>query len=246
MKITISNIVLSVIILFLHINFSFSQSPKITYDKDTIKVDGNFYAIMKKKSAGALINDFSVCNYFGVELIYFRVRFRKVYDRAPKFSYGDNNTEAYHEINFINSRGKAVLLDYLTAKNAAKFVVENNLIKDNAVNPDAESRVMQIYYGKYPDENNSYSQYNNVTKITVSTVGNSSSNNDQPANNNTTNTKSKSPIILNGNQIMRDGSVIGKYRTDTNASNYSQQNLIITIYSELGEKVAEATAPLNN
>ncbi len=56
--------------------------------------------------------------------------------------------------------------------------------------------------------------------------------------------KSKSPVTTNGNEIIRDNGVIGKFRQDSTISSYSVKQILITIYSEAGDKVAEASAPV--
>ena len=216
-----------------------AQKMKVTYDDDTIKVNGAPHALMYKKSAGALIYDFSIRTMSGTELIFIKALLRDTYGRAPSFAYGKNQ-EVYHEINFIGSGGKAEL-QHQSAKGFAKLVVENNLIKDNAVDAEAEKRFMQVYHGNYPETNSAPQNYSPVVNVNI--------------NNNSTPPppaeaappplpKSKSPVTLNGNEIIRDNGIIGKFRQDTTSSTYSMKQIFITIYSESGDKAAEATAPL--
>ena len=118
-------------------------------------------------------------------------------------------------------------------------MVENNLIKNNAVDYDAERRFMQVYHGRYPTAE---APASNNAPVVVNI-------NNAPAQASTEAAtsappKSKSPVTLNGNEIMRDGNVIGKFRQDTTSSNYSEKQTMIIVYSEGGDKVAEAYAPV--
>src|SRR5258708_3204392 len=123
---------------------SFSQSNKVKYDKDTIKVDGEFYAIMKKKSVGLFINEFSVRNYENVELIYLK------YKTRPRWVNGVNSSEGYYEFNFIGSGSNVNIYNLIGANTIAKFLLENNLIKNDAIDYDAERRFIQINHGYTP------------------------------------------------------------------------------------------------
>jgi hypothetical protein len=218
----------------------FSQKMKVTYDDDTIKVDGVPYAIMTKKSAGVLIYDYSVRNMSGTELIFFKVLLRDTYGTRTYTAYGQGQ-EIYYEINFIASGGKAEM-DHKSGKGLAKMVVENNLIKNNAIDYEAERRFMQVYHGHYPSSEAPVS--NNSAPVVVNI-------NNAPPQASTEQIapppappKSKSPVTINGNEIIRDNNVIGKFREETTSSTYSEKQLLITVYSEAGDKIAEASAPV--
>jgi hypothetical protein len=216
----------------------FSQKMKVTYDDDTIKVDGTPYAIMTKKSAGMLIYDYSVRNMAGTELIFLKVLVRETYGRPTNFMYGEGQ-EAYYEINFIASGGKAEL-EHKSGKGFAKMIVENNLVKNSAVDYDAERRFMQVYHGHYPASEALAA--NNTAPVVVNI-------NNAPAQASSESApppppKSKSPVTISGNEIMRDNNVIGKFRQDTTSSTYSEKQISIIVYSEGGDKVAEACAPV--
>jgi hypothetical protein len=241
MKKNLRNCILFTVLSVSHFLPCTAQKVKVTYDDDTIKVNGTPYALMYKKSAGALIYDFSIRNITGTELFFIKVLLRDTYGRTPSFAYGKNQ-EVYHEINFIGSGGRAEL-QHQSAKGFAKMIVDNNLIKDNTVDAEAEKRFMQVYRGHYPE---TYSPPPSNAPVVNVNINNNAGAAPvaEPASPPPTLPKSKSPVTLDGNQILRDNAVIGKFRQDTSTSTYSEKQLVITVYSEGGEKVAEASAPM--
>jgi hypothetical protein len=227
-------------ILLLLLTSASASAQKVTYDNDTIKVDKNAYAVMKKKNAGAMRSDYAVYSLSGTELIYFKSNLRPW--RGTGFMFG--NDELYYEVNFTASGSKAELTN-TNGKGFAKLIVENALVKGNAVDPEAEKRFLRLNNGYTP----SVSSPKEPAPTVVVNINNS--NGTAPANNNSTGTvpappKSKSPVTIDGKKIMRDGEVIGKFRQDTTSSNFSQKTVLVTVYSSGGEKIAEASAPVAN
>lgn len=213
---------------------AFSQSNKVKYDKDTIKIDGEFYAIMKKKSVGLFINEFSVRNHDNVELIYLK------YKTRPRWVNGVSSSEGYYEFNFIGSGSNVNIYNLIGANNIAKFLIENNLIKNDAIDYDAERRFIQINHGYTPKNESSNS---NQPTIIINNGGSSAPNNDVKA---AAPVKSNAKFTIDGNKILRDGNLVGKFRLDTTNSSYSQKLIFITVYSDGGDKIAEASAPASN
>lgn len=229
-----------IITLLLCTNYSCAQ--KVKYDNDTIMVDGKPYAIMKKQNVGPMRNDFVVSGLSGTELIYFKSILRRWTGTGFKFG---QNEELFYEANFIATGSKAELKHY-TGNGFAKLIVENNLIKANAIDPESEKRFILLNNGTMPSttKTNSSDKSPSVIVNINNNIGNSSETKSNESI--TSTTKSKSPVTLNGNKIMRDDKVIGKFKQDTTTSNYSQKSIIVTIYSEGGEKVAEASVPVLN
>ena len=228
------------------INYSHAQKNKVLWDDDTVKVDGKPYAILKKKNAGPMRNDFIVSGLSGTELLYFKSMLRAW--TGSGFRFGES--ELIYEVNFIATGSKADVTQVIgngfnIGKNFAKLIVENNLVKKNAIDPESEKRFIQLNNGTMLSNSN----YETTGK-TPAVVVNINNNNGIPGDNNsaatTTIAKSKSPVTITGNQIIRDAVVIGKFRQDTTSSSYSQKTVVITIYSESGEKVAEASTPVSN
>lgn len=217
-----------------------SSAQKVKYDDDTIKVDGKPYAIMKKKSAGPMRSDYVVIGLSGTELLYFKSMLRTWMGTGFRFGQSE---ELFYEANFMATGSKAELKHY-NGNGFAKLVVENNLIKGNGMDPESEKRFIQLNNGSFPSNSNS------ETNKTPSVVVNINNSNGGSGDNNTTPTttapKSKAPVTITGNQIIRDNVVIGKFKQDTTASSYIQKTVVVTIYSEGGEKVAEASVPVAN
>ncbi len=232
-------ILCAVISLFLHTNYSFAQ--KVIYDEDTVKIDGKPYAIMKKKNAGPMRSDFAVSSLSGTELLYFKSTLRTWTGSGFRFGAGD---ELYYEVNFIATGSKADL-KYYNGNGFAKLIVENNLVKGNTIDPESEKRFIQLNNGSFPSNSRHRSEPDKSPAVVVNI-----NNNGVPGDNTATPPaiapKSKSPVTLTGNQIIRDGVTIGKFKQDTTSSSYSQKSVVVTIYSEGGEKVAEASAPVAN
>lgn len=233
-------ILCAVISLFLYTNYSFAQ--KVIYDEDTIKVDGKPYAIMKKKNAGPMRSDFAVSSLSGTELLYFKSTLRTWMGSGFRFGAGD---ELYYEVNFIATGSKADL-KYYNGNGFAKLVVENNLIKGNTIDPESEKRFIHLNNGSFPSKSNHNSEADKSPAVIVNINNNNGGSGDNATNPAVVAPKSKSPVTLSGNQIIRDEVTIGKFKQDTTSSSYSQKLVVVTIYSEGGEKVAEASVPVAN
>ncbi|MGV3612449.1 MAG: hypothetical protein ACO1N0_15935 [Fluviicola sp.] len=231
-------IIFAIITLLLYTNYSSAQ--KVVYDEDTIKIDGKPHAIMKKKNAGPMRSDFAVSSLSGTELIYFKSTLRTWTGSGFKFGA---NEEIYYQVNFIATGSKADL-KYYNGNGFAKLVVENNLIKGNATDPESEKRFIQLNNGWFP--RTPKSEPDKSPAVVVNINNNNGGSGDNTPTPTVTAPKSKSPVILTGNQIIRDEVVIGKFKQETTSSAYSQKTTVVTIYSEGGEKVAEASVPVEN
>lgn len=231
-------ILCAAISLFLYTNYSFAQ--KVIYDEDTIKIDGKPYAIMKKRNAGPMRSDFAVSSLSGTELLYFKSLLRTWTGSGFKFGAND---EIYYQVNFIATGSKADL-KYYNGNGFAKLVVENNLVKGNTIDPESEKRFIQLNNGWFPRNSKPEPEKSPAVIVTINNNnGGSGENAATPA---VAAPKSKSPVTITGNQIIRDEVTIGKFKQDTTSSSYSQKSVVVTIYSEGGEKVAEASVPVAN
>lgn len=212
---------------------AYAQQNKITYDDDTIKVDGKPYAIMKKKNVAPLRNDFAVSSLSNVELLYFKTELNK-YSPYRGWMFGSNpykygNDELYYKAVFIAS-GSEANLRHQNAKGFARMLVESNLIKENAIDPVAEKRFILLNNGHTPKQETAPVAEPGQNTASTGTIA-------------VKDVTSLSPVSIVGNQILRDGRLIGKFRQDTTASAYTQKMMVVTVYSAAGEKVAEATVP---
>jgi hypothetical protein len=190
-------------------------------------------------------SDFIVSSLSGTELLYFKSKVLPWTGTGFKFN---REEELVYESNFMATGSKADVTQAIgngfnIGKRFVELVVENNLIKGNSIDPEAEKRFIQLNNGTMP--------YNsNEANKTPAVVVNINNNNGVTSDNNSTPTtsipKSSSAISITKNQIIRDSNIIGKFRQDTTSSSYSQKTVVITIYSAIGEKIAEASTPVAN
>lgn len=216
-----------------------AQKDKIDWKDDLITVNGAPYAKMVRKSTGLLTYDYAVSGFKGPELIYVKA--------VPgEWYYPTNSRQAvqqwYHEFNFIASGAKASIKYRPNGDFVAKLVAENKLIAGDALNADAERRFIQLFNGYMPGPAPSAQPASPAVVVNVnnaapaSEAGQGQAGTPAPI-------KSKSPVSLEGNNILREGVVIGKFRDEVNTSAYSQKMRQVAVYNDSGEKVAIATVP---
>jgi hypothetical protein len=211
-----------------------AQKDKIDWKDDVITVNGAPYAKMVRKSKYLGIYDYSISGFTGPELLYVETERNGdwYYDQALR-----TNVQHWgYEFNFIGS-GSKVIMDFRPVDGLAKTIVENKLILNNAIDPEAERRFIQLYNGYTPMP---------VQPATPAVVVNVNGGTGTPPAEPAAPAKSKSPVVLEGNTILQDGSTIGKYRDGVTAATYSQKSRVVSIYNASGEKVAEAAAPTEN
>jgi hypothetical protein len=139
------------ILLFLLAGFTAqAQKQKVTIDDDTIKVDGHPYGIIERKG---IVFDFTIKSLDGKEQIY--LKYMEFYDPHEVSSANPKGTVNYFEVTFLNSGGKCEVMTAANKKGVAKIIVENNLLKDNAVDPDAEKKFIMINGTKYTEQKKS-------------------------------------------------------------------------------------------
>jgi len=149
MKISKSKTTLFILCAMLMCNLAFAQKKKIEEVNGNVMVDGNPYAKLVKTNAELFSNNFSFQNLSGVELIYLQYHTRERQTRNEKTGKWETHSYPYYVVNFIKS-GASVMLSEgtLGEKGAMKIVVENNLIKDEAIDPVAEERYVRVNNGK--------------------------------------------------------------------------------------------------
>ncbi|MEY3444243.1 MAG: hypothetical protein RLZZ519_2524 [Bacteroidota bacterium] len=209
-----------------------AQKDKIDWKDDIVTVNGTPVAkiIRKLKTHGY---EFSVSGLSGPELIYIKAFENGTYYNNAAHKY---QTRISHEVNFIESGSKATL-DYRGVDYWSRVIVENRLIQGNSLDPDAERRFIQLNNGYTPS--NEVPVQSTVPTVVVNVNNGAATTNEaskSPA-------KSNSPIVLEGKNILRDGNVIGKFRDEIPTSSYSVKTRVVTVYNDVGEKIAEATAP---
>ena len=135
---------------------SFAQKQKVTLDEDTIKVNGISYAILDK-SAG-LGFDFKVKSLDGKDLFF--LKFLDFNNPSRITSGNPKGRVTYFEATFFNDGKKCEVDATGGKKSVAKMIVENDLIKDNAVNESAENTFVLINGMKFSEERNNMNNGN--------------------------------------------------------------------------------------
>jgi hypothetical protein len=133
-------------VLFLLSVFTVSaQKQKITFDEDTILVDGVRYGILSK---GMNRGDYSLKSLDGKEQIY--LKFLEYNDPTKVNSSNPTGRETYLEVIFLNSGAKCEV-DYHTKKHIAKVIVDGHLLKNNEIDAEAEKKFILINGTKFSD-----------------------------------------------------------------------------------------------
>lgn len=127
---------------------AFAQKQKITVDDDTLKVDGAPYCVLDKSPG--LGFDFTVKSLEGAELFF--LQFQE-YNNPTKVSNSNpNGRVTYFEVTFFNDRQKCEIDHEGSKKAIAKWIVQNDLVKNGAVNQEAENKAVLINGMKYSEE----------------------------------------------------------------------------------------------
>jgi len=124
-------------ILFVLLLVSSAATAQVaTLEKDTIYKDGKPYGLLTK--TGKMGNTvYSIRSLTNAELAVVK------FDEATQ---AQGATNGYHRLTFLGSGAFGHFYPGLnTAKGIAKVVVENDLIKDNAINPEGEKRFLALY-----------------------------------------------------------------------------------------------------
>lgn len=195
------------------------QKIKLKFDDESqlIYVNGEAYAKMIKTKA-----DFVGINkHFTIQnLSGEELMFMKY---APREHWDREEqqtvTTVYYDITFAESGAYASVKKGfgLGEKGAMKLLMKNQLMNNHAIDPDAESKYIRANNGNYPEKQV-------VDK----------------------NAKSDAPVIIDGDQITRDGYIFGKFIIKSIESGSSEEKTLITIYSNAGEKIAKIEAPAVN
>lgn len=113
-----------------------SQAQEVKLENDTIYKDGKAYGLILKQ--GKMGNaTFSLRTLTNTEIAVAK------FDEATKSE--DGKAGGYYRLTFMGSGAFGHFAGLNTAKTLAKIAVENDLIKDNAVNPEGEKRFLALY-----------------------------------------------------------------------------------------------------
>lgn len=125
-----------------------SNAQKVTFNEDTVLVDGVSQFILLKGKGMSF--DFTVKNLKGEDLFFMQfLEFNnpnKINNANPK------GRVTYFEFTFFNDKQKCEHLGASTKKGIAKLIVEQNLVKDQQVNQEAENKFVLINGMKFSEE----------------------------------------------------------------------------------------------
>lgn len=135
--------------IFCASSLAFSQKKKVDIDGDTIKVDGASYAIIHKKGAGAPV--YTIRSMNGTALMHWQ--FLDFNDPNEVSKSNSSGRVTYFQVTFYNDKQQCeVRPNMATQKSVAKFIVENELIKDGAIDQEMENNFVLIHGMKFSDQ----------------------------------------------------------------------------------------------
>lgn len=112
------------------------ENGSVEYSLDTIFKAGVPYCLFKAKE-GINGNEFSVQSFDQKEQVYVKM------DCVPSPN-DTSKKDCFWVFTFMES-GKSAELNYAKASDLPKYIVENNLIVNNTVNPEGETRLLILY-----------------------------------------------------------------------------------------------------
>jgi hypothetical protein len=137
------------LVFTLSIFFVFAaNAQKVTFNEDTVLVDEVPQFILIKGKGMSF--DFSVKNLKGEDLFFMQFldfnNPNKISNANPK------GRVTYFEFTFFNDKQKCEHIGASTKKGIAKLIVEQNLVKDQQVNQEAENKFVLINGMKFSEE----------------------------------------------------------------------------------------------
>lgn len=130
---------------------SFTDKQKITLDEDKIQVDGVAYAILEK-TGPKLGSSFRLKSLEGKDLVDFQFQ---EYNNPNQVSAGNSRGRVtYYSVTFLNDGQKCEVDFPGTKKMLAKMIVENKLVRDNAVDVEAEKTFVLINGSRFTEDRN--------------------------------------------------------------------------------------------
>ena len=194
-----------------------AQKHKYRYDDETqlMYVDDVVYGKMLKTKG----DDFGITKNFSIQNLKGEELVYMKYTTRQSWNkqYQKYESKIYYDINFTQSGARASVMKGfgLGEKGAIKLLVTNNLISGSEIDPVAEARYIKVHNGSYPAVNQISNQV-----------------------------ESKSPIVINGNEIIQNGKVLGKFLERKVVLDSSEELFVLTVYSEAGEKIGVAELPV--
>lgn len=130
------------ILLIIVSSISYSQKIKGEYDKtsDIVSVNGKqLFKVVPKGVSGQLTNNhFSIQNLNDEELIYLK------FNSKTSYSNGKKINKVWYDLLFIKTGNivRKIKSGTMGAKGAMKFILKNELIKNDQVDSNSEKKIM--------------------------------------------------------------------------------------------------------
>ncbi len=120
---------------------AFSQKKKVTVDGDTIRINGESYAIIEKKGFAA--PTYTIKSMNGTPLMNWQ--FQDFNDPREANNSNPNGRVTYFQVTFFQDKQQCEVKPTMaTEKGVAKCIVENELIKDGAIDQEVENNFVLI------------------------------------------------------------------------------------------------------
>lgn len=131
--------------------FAFSQKKKVTVDGDTIRVNGAAYAIIEKKGVSEPI--YTIKSMSGTPLMNWQ--FQDFNNPNEVSNSNPKGRVTYYQVTFFHDKQQCEISPTMpTEKGVAKCIVENELIKDGAIDQEVENNFVLVHGMKYSGEKN--------------------------------------------------------------------------------------------
>lgn len=130
----------------------FAQKRSVDIDGDTIRVNDLPYAIIEKKGAAAPV--YTIKSMDGKLLMNWQ--FLDFNDRREVNNSNPNGRVVYYQVTFFNDQQQCEIQPRMvTQKGVAKCIVENELIKDGAIDQASENNFVLVNGKKFSEQKQS-------------------------------------------------------------------------------------------
>jgi hypothetical protein len=131
---------------------AFSQKKKVDIEGDTIKVNGAAYALIFKKTPAAPV--YTIKSLDGTPLMNWQ--FLDFNDPREVSNSNSKGRVTYFQVTFYNDQQQCEINPNMANyKSVAKCIVENELIKDGAIDQEAENNFVLVQGMKFSEQKQS-------------------------------------------------------------------------------------------
>lgn len=131
---------------------SFSQKKKVEIDGDTIKVNGAAYALIFRKTPAAPV--YTIKSLDGTPLMNWQ--FLDFNDPREVSNSNPKGRVTYFQVTFYNDKQQCEINPNMSNyKSVAKCIVDNELIKDGAIDQEVENNFVLVHGMKFSEQKQS-------------------------------------------------------------------------------------------